>query len=112
VAQLLELDRLEVLNTGLVTLNQVKHKRGNEMTLYQIQLRGHLDTRWEVMFAGFSFEHQATLEGQPITLMTGQIIDQSALYGVIGRLRNLGVELISVQPHPGDGAQDSDIKEQ
>jgi hypothetical protein len=69
--------------------------------LYQIQLRGHLDARWEAMFAGFSIDHQITPEGQPVTVITGQVADQSALYGLINGLRNLGVELISVQPQPG-----------
>jgi hypothetical protein len=74
--------------------------------LYQIQLRGHLDARWEAMFAGFSINHQVTPAGQPITVITGQVADQSALYGLISRLRNLGVELISIQPQP-----DSDVEE-
>jgi hypothetical protein len=65
---------------------------------YQIRLRGHLDRRWAVRFEGFTIEHEATADGQPITVMTGPVIDQSALYGIIGQLRNLGIELISVQP--------------
>ena len=69
--------------------------------LYQIQVRGHLDARWEAMFAGFSIIHQVTSAGQPITVITGQVADQSALYGLISRLRNLGVDLISIQPQPG-----------
>ena len=69
--------------------------------LYQIQVRGHLDARWEAMFAGFSINHQVTPAGQPITVITGQVADQSALYGLISRLRNLGVDLISIQPQPG-----------
>ena len=68
------------------------------MTQYQITLRGHLDTRWEAMFPGFSFKHEMTPEDQPITVMTGKVIDQAALYGTINRLRNLGAELISFQP--------------
>ena len=64
---------------------------------YQIRLRGHLDRRWAVRFEGFKIEHEATPDGQPITVMTGPVIDQSALYGIINRLRDLGIELISVQ---------------
>jgi hypothetical protein len=72
------------------------------MTLYHIIIRGHLDARWETMFPGFSFSHEMTPEGQAITLMIGKVIDQSALYGTINRLRNLGVELISFQPQKDD----------
>ena len=68
------------------------------MMRYQIQLRGHLDTRWATVFEGFSFDHELTPAGEPITVMTGCVIDQSALYGVIAHLRNLGVELVSIQP--------------
>jgi len=68
------------------------------MTQYHIKLRGHLDNRWKTMFSDFSFNHDMTSEDQPITVMTGEVTDQSALYGIISRFRNLGVELISVQP--------------
>ena len=66
------------------------------MTLYLIEVRGHLDTRWEKLFTGFSIKHAINSEGQAITRMTGEIADQAALFGIINRLRNLGIELISV----------------
>ncbi|MBI9050680.1 MAG: hypothetical protein JEZ00_14760 [Anaerolineaceae bacterium] len=72
------------------------------MTQYKIFLRGHLDTRWEKIFPGFSFDHSMSPEDQPITVMTGQVIDQSAMYGTINRLQNLGIELISFQPQKSD----------
>ena len=53
-----------------------------------------------------SYGMKVTPAGQPITVITGQVADQSALYGLISRLRNLGVELISIQPQP-----DSDVEE-
>ena len=68
------------------------------MTRYQIQIRGHLDRRWEAMFPEFRITHQLLRADEPITLMTGEVSDQAALYGLIGRLRNMGLELISVQP--------------
>ena len=68
------------------------------MTRYQIQIRGHLDQRWEEMFPEFRITHQLLRADEPITLMTGEVSDQAALYGLIGRLRNMGLELISVQP--------------
>ena len=75
------------------------------MTLYQIIIRGHMDTRWETMFPGFSFSHEMTHEDQPITMMTGKVIDQAALYGTISRLRNLGVEMISFQPQKNKNSE-------
>jgi hypothetical protein len=73
---------------------------GRKMTQYQIQLRGHLDRRWEANFPSFTITHQFSQDGQPQTLMAGTVNDQAALYGTISRLRNLGVELIGVYPLP------------
>lgn len=72
------------------------------MTQYQIQIHGHLDQQWEAMFPDFSFSHEMTPENQPITLMTGKVVDQSALYGTINRLQNMGVELLSFQSQKDD----------
>ena len=68
------------------------------MAKYQIQIHGHLDQRWETTFPGFAIHHQFSQDDKPLTLMVGEVSDQAALYGVINRLRNLGVELISFQP--------------
>lgn len=71
------------------------------MTLYSIRLKGHVDPRWETLFEGFTVSHRFTADGQPITVMTGEVTDQSALYGLLARLRNLGANLISVAPEAG-----------
>lgn len=68
------------------------------MTSYTFQLAGHLDQRWAAAFAGFTITHGYALDTHPVTLLTGPVPDQAALYGVIGRLRDIGVTLISVQP--------------
>lgn len=68
------------------------------MTSYTFQLVGHLDQRWEAAFDGFTITHTYAAERHPITLLTGSVPDQAALYGLISRLRDIGVTLISVQP--------------
>jgi len=68
------------------------------VTEYRIKINGHLDQRWERVFPGFSIIHQLQKEVGPITLVIGEVHDQAALYGMITRLRNMGAELISVQP--------------
>lgn len=68
------------------------------MTSYTFQLAGHLDRRWEAAFDGFTITHSYALDQRPVTLLTGSAPDQAALYGVIGRLRDIGVTLISLQP--------------
>ena len=59
---------------------------------YQIQVRGTLDPRWSDWFDQLSISHDA--EGN--TVLAGQLSDQAALYGLINRLRDLGLTLLAV----------------
>jgi hypothetical protein len=59
---------------------------------YQIRIKGHLSHNWSDWFAGYSI----TLEENGQTLLTGQVTDQAALHGVIHKIRDLGMPLISV----------------
>lgn len=61
--------------------------------IYEIRFRGHLDERHARWFEDLSMTHMPDGE----TLLTGSIADQSALHGILGRIRDLGLELISVQ---------------
>ena len=69
-----------------------------ESDYYQICIKGHLDEHWALWFDGMTIQRTVDAEGVPITLITGQVVDQSALYGTLSRLRDLGLILISVQP--------------
>lgn len=62
-------------------------------TKYMIRVKNHLDLHWEGWFEGMTIEH--TEDGQ--TILTGEIIDQSALHGLLEKIRNLNLTLISVQ---------------
>jgi hypothetical protein len=72
------------------------------MTAYKICLQGHLDRRWETLFEGFTITHQVTPEKRPITVMSGEVADQAALFGLLSRFRDLGVALISFQPQESE----------
>ena len=61
---------------------------------YEIRIKGHLDQSWVDWLAGLSIIHE--VNGN--TLLTGSLPDQAALHGVLTRLRDLGIELISVNP--------------
>jgi hypothetical protein len=61
-------------------------------TRYQIQVRGTLDPHWSAWFDQLAISHDA--EGN--TLLAGPISDQAALYGLINRLRDLGMTLLAV----------------
>ena len=70
---------------------------------YQISVRGRLTERLGSAFAGMTMEPGA---GQ--TVLVGEIRDQSHLYGILDRVRSLGLELVSVEPFRADQASDQD----
>jgi hypothetical protein len=60
--------------------------------IYQIKIRGHLDCNWSDWFGGLTI----TLENSGDTLLTGPVVDQAALHGLIKKVRDLGLPLLSV----------------
>ena len=61
---------------------------------YEIRIKGHLDNRWANWFEGMTI----TLEEGGTTLLTGPVVDQSELHGLIKKVRDLGMPLVSVSP--------------
>ena len=59
---------------------------------YEIRIKGHLDDRWVDWFEGLSI----TLEEDGNTLLSGPVIDQAALHGLLRKVRDLGMPLLSV----------------
>ena len=59
---------------------------------YQIRVRGNLNPNWEDWFEGFTIKHQVDNE----TSLVGTVADQAALYGILAKIRDLGLSLISV----------------
>jgi len=82
--------------------------------VYQIRIKGHLGSQWTDWFEGLTI----TLEEDGNTVLTGPVIDQSALHGLLKKVRDLGMPLVSVGPlehgsstTPGtDQADQSDVK--
>jgi hypothetical protein len=60
--------------------------------LYEIRIKGHLDDRWADRFDGLTLKREAN----GVTLLTGPVIDQAALHGLLRAVRNLGAPLLSV----------------
>ena len=59
---------------------------------YEIRLKGHLDSRWATWFDGLTL----TTCSDGTTTVSGAVVDQSALHGLLQRVRDLGLPLISV----------------
>jgi len=59
---------------------------------YEIRLKGHLDTRWAAWFGGLSL----TNESDGTTLIHGPVADQAALHGLLQKVRDVGLPLVSV----------------
>jgi len=60
--------------------------------VYQIRIKGHLGYQWTDWFGGLSI----TLEDNGDTLVTGPVVDQAALHGVLRKVRDLGLPLLSI----------------
>ena len=65
---------------------------------YQIRIKGHLGRQWTDWFGGLVI----ALEDDGDTLLTGPVSDQAALHGLLRKIRDLGMPLISVRPMPSE----------
>jgi hypothetical protein len=63
------------------------------MQTVEIRVKGHIDTDWSDWFEGLTIRHIEPDE----TILLGAVVDQAALYGVLVKLRNLGLSLLSVK---------------
>jgi hypothetical protein len=71
---------------------------GGSPHVFEITARGRLDARWSDWFDGFEIACSVAGDGPPITTLTGAVEDQAALRGILWRLWDLNLELISVVP--------------
>ena len=75
--------------------------------LYQIRIRGHLDCQWTNWFEGLTI----TLEEDGDTLLSGPVVDQAALYGLLKKVRDLGMPLVSVARFEPGQADTAEVKQ-
>ena len=72
--------------------------------VYQIRIKGHLGPQWADWLEGLNI----TLEENGETLITGPVVDQAALFGLLRKVRDLGLPLISViAVEPGPLVEDN-----
>ena len=78
----------------------------DEAIVYQIRIKGHLGSQWTEWFGGL----RITLEENGDTLLTGTVVDQAALHGLLRKVRDLGMPLLSVCAIEPGWDETSDIK--
>ena len=75
--------------------------------VYQIRIKGHLGRQWTDWFGGLTL----TLEDNGETLLTGPVVDQAALHGLLRKVRDVGMPLLSVMCVRPSQAEASDVKQ-
>ena len=70
----------------------------NGIPQYEIRVKGHLGYRWSAWFDGLSL----TSEDDGTTVISGPVVDQAALHGVLSKLRDAGIPLVSLTQLPPD----------
>jgi hypothetical protein len=75
--------------------------------VYRIRIKGHLGREWADWFGGLTL----TLEDNGETLLTGLVVDQAALHGLLKKVRDVGMPLLSVMRVKPGQAEASDVNE-
>jgi len=81
-------------------------RKKGKSTVYRIVVRSELTDKYASAFEGMEME---TKNGQ--TILTGEVKDQPHLFGILGRLNSLGLELLSVQAFSGDAHPSAEVIE-
>ncbi len=80
----------------------------SQPTIYQIRVKSYLDPDWTDWFEGLTI----TQEENGDTLLTGPVADQAALYGLLKKVRDLGMSLVSVDRLPPHPTETIEVKQQ
>ena len=84
-----------------MTMTAREYKNVTKHSIYSIRLEGHIDQSWSEWLGGMTIK--STENGE--TLLTGMVVDQAALHGLLARIRDLNLRLISIirEPEIGEG---------
>ena len=78
----------------------------HQLEQYEICIKGHLDGRWSHWFEGLTI----ALKDNGETLLSGPVVDQAALHGLLIKIRDLGLPLVSVMGIQPEPTENSDIQ--
>jgi hypothetical protein len=76
------------------------HKSGisvDQPIAYEIKIQGRLEERWSRWFDDMDIKVKSQTSGPTVTILSGMVTDQAALHGLLNRIRDLGIPLLSVQ---------------
>jgi hypothetical protein len=79
-----------------MTSPELRRSTGQPAT-YRIQVQGRLDPSWSDWFDGMTLEVESQEDGLLVTTLTGVVLDQAALHGLLNRVRDLDLPLLAVQ---------------
>ena len=74
-------------------------QKKDTVQIYEIKIKGHLDTKWSEWFYDMAITH----EGDGATTLSGPLPDQTVLHSVLDRIRDMNLQLISVNQIASDG---------
>jgi len=78
------------------------HTDPDQPTIFHIRIKGHLGQNWSDWFEGLTI----TLQDNGETLLSGPVVDQAALHGLLKKVRDLGLPLVSVRPVTPDQTEE------
>jgi hypothetical protein len=74
-----------------------KNGQRNSGNRYQIEIKEQLDKSWTEWFSNFDLAHSTDNRGNPVTILSGMVIDQAALNGLLTKIWNLNLTVLSVK---------------
>jgi hypothetical protein len=74
------------------------------INFYRIKVQGSLRESWSEWFNGMSIAQEINSDGTPVTILIGPVVDQTALHGLLDKIRDLGLKLVSVERVEDEGS--------